>query len=135
MTFRFGKASLDRIGTCDTDLQRLAMAALEASPYDFSITCGHRGKEEQDRAVAEGKSKVCWPNGKHNSTPSRAFDFVPFVDGKADWNNVQAFKDVAHHILMTADQMGLKVRWGGDWNMNGVEDEKWYDRPHIELKG
>ena len=133
--FRFGKTSLERLGTCDTDLQRLAMAAIETSPYDFSITVGHRGKEEQDRCVAQHLSKTPWPTSKHNSTPSRAFDFVPFIDGKSDWNNVQAFKDVAHHILMTADQMGLSVRWGGDWNCNGVADEKFVDMPHIELKG
>lgn len=135
MTYKFGKTSLDRLGTCHIDLQRLALAAIETSPVDFAIACGHRCKEEQDAAYAHGYSKVKWPNGKHNSTPSRAFDFVPFVNGRADWSAVDNFKTVAHHILMTADQMGVEVRWGGDWNMNGVEDEKWYDRPHIELKG
>jgi peptidoglycan L-alanyl-D-glutamate endopeptidase CwlK len=79
-------------------------------------------------------SKTPWPTSKHNSFPSRAFDFVPVVDGKADWTNIQTFKDVAHHILMTSDLMGLNIRWGGDWNCNGIEDDKWYDRPHIELK-
>ena len=135
MTFRFGKTSLDRLGTCDTDLQRLAMAAIEASPYDFGISCGHRDQEEQDRCCREGLSKTPWPTSKHNVMPARGFDFYPFIDGKAAWNNVQAFKDVAHHILMTADQMGLNVRWGGDWNCNGVADEKFVDMPHIELKG
>jgi peptidoglycan L-alanyl-D-glutamate endopeptidase CwlK len=134
--FRFGKTSLDRLGTCDTDLQRLAMAAIETSPYDFSIAVGHRGKEEQDRCVAQHLSKTPWPTSKHNSTPSRAFDFVPFVDGKSDWNNIQAFKDVAHHILMTADRMGLSVRWGGTWSSDpDAQIAKFCDMPHIELKG
>lgn len=134
MNFAFGKTSLERLGSCDIRLQQLAMRALEESPYDFGVVCGYRDKEKQDKAVAEGKSKAHWPTSKHNSTPSRAFDFVPFVDGKADWNNVQAFKDVAHHILMTGDLMGLNIRWGGDWNCNGIEDEKFVDMPHIELE-
>lgn len=133
--FNFGKTSLDRLGTCDERLQKLAQKALEDSPFDFAIAVGHRDKEEQDRCVAQHLSKTPWPTSKHNSVPSRAFDFVPFVNGKADWNNIQAFKDVAHHILMTADQMGLNVRWGGDWNCNGIEDDSFVDMPHIELKG
>jgi peptidoglycan L-alanyl-D-glutamate endopeptidase CwlK len=133
--FKFGPSSLARLDTCDVRLQQVAKAALEDSTIDFGIACGHRGQEEQDRAVAEGKSKTPWPTSKHNSTPSRAFDFFPVVNGKADWNDIQKFKDIAHHILMTADRMGVKLRWGGDWNCNGVEDDKWYDRPHVELKG
>jgi peptidoglycan L-alanyl-D-glutamate endopeptidase CwlK len=135
MSFTFGKTSLNRLATCDQRLQDIAKKALEDSPYDFAITCGHRDKVEQDRCCAEGLSKTPWPTSKHNSFPSRAFDFVPVVDGKADWNNIQAFKDVAHHILMTGDLMYMSVRWGGDWNCNGIQDEKFVDMPHIELKG
>jgi peptidoglycan L-alanyl-D-glutamate endopeptidase CwlK len=135
MTYRLGKGSLSKLGECDVRLQQLAMRAIEDSPHDFGITCGHRDKTEQDRCCAQGLSKTPWPTSRHNSFPSRAFDFVPFVDGKADWNNIQAFKDVAHHILMTGDLMGLNIRWGGDWNMNSVEDDRFIDMPHIELKG
>lgn len=134
MTFAFGPSSLARLDTCDVRLQQVAKRALEDAPFDFGIVCGFRGREEQEKACAEGKSQVHWPNGKHNCKPSRAFDFVPFVDGKSDWKDIQKFKDLAHHLLMTADRLGIRLRWGGDWNMNNVEDDKWYDRPHIELK-
>ncbi len=133
MTFKFGKTSSERLHTCDPRLEDVARRALETSPIDFGISCGHRNQADQEKACAEGKSKVHWPNGKHNSIPSRAFDFFPVVDGKADWDDVQKFKDIAHHILMTADSMGIRLRWGGDWNCNGVEDEKFIDMPHIEL--
>ncbi|CUW38799.1 Conserved protein of unknown function [Magnetospirillum sp. XM-1] len=132
---KFGRVSLERIATCDYRLQEVLSEAIKDCPIDFGITCGHRDKAEQDRCCAQGLSKTPWPTSKHNAMPSNAFDFVPFVDGKAVWNDVQAFKDIAHHILMTADRLGIALRWGGDWNCNGLADEKFIDMPHIELRG
>jgi peptidoglycan L-alanyl-D-glutamate endopeptidase CwlK len=135
MTYSFSHSSTTHLLTCHPDLQEVARAALLTSPVDFAITCGHRNKFEQDKCCAEGKSKAPWPTSKHNFTPSRAMDVCPVVNGKLVWDDVQLFKDLAHHILMTSDRLGVRLRWGGDWNMNGIEDEKWYDRPHIELVG
>ena len=135
MTFAFGSSSLARLDTCDVRLQQVAKRALEDSSIDFGISCGHRGQAEQDECCAKGLSKTPWPTSKHNASPSRAFDFFPVVDGKADWNDIQKFKDVAHHILMTADAMGIRLRWGGDWDCDGVDNTKGFiDRPHIELR-
>ena len=36
---------------------------------------------------------------------------------------------------MTGDRLGLSLRWGGDFNCNGIADDKFVDMPHIELKG
>ena len=131
---KFSPSSTARLLTCDVRLQHIANTAIEDSPIDFGITCGHRDQAEQDRCCAKGLSKTPWPTSKHNKTPSMAFDFVPFIDGKAAWEHLQAFKDVAHHILMTADKLGISLRWGGDWNCNGIADEKFIDMPHMELK-
>ena len=132
---KFSPSSTARLLTCDVRLQQLANEAIVDSPVDFGITCGHRDKEEQDRCCAQGLSKTPWPTSKHNRVPSAAFDFCPFIDGKAAWENTQAFKDVAHHLLMTGDRLGLSLRWGGDFNCNGIADDKFVDMPHIELKG
>ena len=133
---KFSPSSTARLLTCDDRLQRVLLAAIEDTPVDFGITCGHRGKVEQDRCCKAGLSKTPWPTSKHNSEPSLAIDFVPFIDGKAQWDNREAFRDVAHHILMTADRMGVGLRWGGTWT-SSVNDPlaKFVDMPHIELKG
>lgn len=131
---KFSPSSTARLLSCDERLHTVALAALEDSPIDFGITCGFRDKTEQDRCCAAGLSKTPWPTSKHNSKPSRAFDFVPFIDGKPAWEDREAFKDVAHHILMTADRLGIELRWGGDWNGDGIANEKFVDMPHMELK-
>ena len=41
---------------------------------------------------------------------------------------------VAAAMLAAAKELGVAIRWGGDWNMNGdSKDEKFYDGPHFEL--
>lgn len=132
--FHFGKTSLEKLGTCDIQLQQVARHAIETSPVDFTIVCGHRGQKEQDECFAKGLSKLKWPNGNHNATPSKAFDFAPVVNGRVDWENLEAFKTVADHILTTGDRLGISLRWGGDWNCNHIADERFVDMPHIELK-
>ena len=33
-----------------------------------------------------------------------------------------------------AKELGVSIRWGGDWNMDGnSKDEQFYDGPHFEL--
>jgi hypothetical protein len=134
MTYRLGKGSLNKLGECDIRLQQLALRSIEDSPHDFGITCGHRDKAEQDRCCDAGLSKTPWPTSKHNSYPAKAFDFAVYKGAQIDWKDEAAFRAVAHHIQAIAKDMGIKVRWGGDFNRNGDEtDDRFVDLPHIEL--
>lgn len=135
----FGSASKKQLETCDERLQRLFNAVILY--FDFTVLEGHRGQEEQDRAYAKGLSKVRWPNGKHNSFPSKAADIAPYPidwgDGedpiKAEASR-QRFCLLAGFVLATAIQLGIKVRWGGDWNGNlDTRDEKFRDIGHFEI--
>ena len=125
----FGKSSRERLSQVHPDLVEVLEEAIKH--YDFAILCGHRGKEEQDKAVAEGKSKSPWPTSKHNSLPSMAVDVAPYP---IDWSDSGAFGHLAGFIEAIALQKGVKIRWGGDWNRNGrTKDESFMDLPHIEL--
>lgn len=137
MSFSFGHNSLTKLLTCDPDLQQIAQMAIRTSEIDFAITCGHRNKFDQDAACSAvpPKSKTPWPTSKHNSSPSRAFDFVPIIDGKMAWDDKEAFRTVAHAILCAADHFGYRVRWGGTWSDNADDPPgKFVDMPHIELR-
>ena len=60
----FGKTSKKRLEECDPRLQQLFNEVVKE--YDCSILQGHRSEEEQNRYFDEGKSKVRFPNSKHN---------------------------------------------------------------------
>ena len=131
--WRFGRTSLMRLATCHPDLRLLMQAALADSPVDFGIVCGHRGKADQDEAVRLGRSKTPWPTSKHNKLPSLAVDVCPWIDGAYAWSDIPAFRAVAAHVIATARELGIRIRWGGDFNGNGLQDDRFVDMPHFEL--
>ncbi len=60
-----------------------------------------------------------------------AADVMPFP---IDWHDRVGIEAFAHAVLAKAAEMGIKIRWGGDWNGNGKsDDEKFFDGPHFEL--
>ncbi|MCP1496210.1 hypothetical protein J2Y86_000917 [Pseudomonas migulae] len=128
---QFSKVSQDRLSTCHPQLQALMNEVIKLT--DILVIEGHRGQEVQDKAFREGKSKLKWPQGKHNSLPSLAVDIAPYP---LDWSDTPGFHRLAKVVLETAESMGIKIRWGGDWNGNGSsKDEKFLDLVHFELKG
>jgi len=130
----FSKLSLGRLSTAHPKLQELFSEAIKTTPIDFMVVCGYRSREDQDKAVLEGKSKTPWPTSKHNRQPSEAVDICPMVNGQLSWNKAKLRK-LATHILGEAKRLGISIRWGGDFNMNGVVgDDKFIDMPHFELR-
>lgn len=108
------------MATCHSDLQKLVSAVAEK--VEITVLEGYRGKEAQDAAFAAGKSKLRFPNGKHNKQPSLAVDIAPYP---VDWYDLKRFTDMAAVVKQTAAEMGIAIDWGGDW--------KFVDMPHFEL--
>jgi peptidoglycan L-alanyl-D-glutamate endopeptidase CwlK len=127
---KFGKTSNSRLETCDMRIQKLFNEVVKH--FDCSILEGHRGKKAQNKAYKEGKSKVVYPDGKHNQIPSVAVDAVPYP---IDWKDRERMTYFAGFVLGVALQMDLKIRWGGDWNMNTeLKDNNFDDLPHFEIR-
>ena len=127
---KFSKKSLSKLETCDKRLQDLFLRVVKK--FDCTILEGHRSKDRQNKLFDEGKSKLKYPKGKHNSLPSKAVDVAPYP---IDWNDRERFTYFAGYILGIAYQMGLKIRWGGDWDMDTqVKDNNFDDLPHFEIK-
>ena len=126
---KFGARSLHQIGSCDSDLIRVAEAAIKV--VDFAVIEGHRGPGRQNALFESRKSKLPWPNSKHNSEPSRAFDFCPWP---VDWADREQFVYVAGIIVGIGYRMNIDLRWGGDWNLDGkLSNNSFDDLGHIEL--
>jgi len=127
---KFSKKSLSKLETCDKRLQDLFLKVVKK--FDCTILEGHRSKDRQNKLFDEGKSKLKYPKGKHNSLPSKAVDVAPYP---IDWNDRERFTYFAGYVIGIAYQMGLKIRWGGDWDMDTqVKDNNFDDLPHFEIK-
>lgn len=136
---KYSQSSLDQLGTCDPRLQKVFGVVI--GYFDLTILEGHRGEEAQNRAYAKGLSKLPWPLGKHNSTPSKAVDVAPYPIDWGDGKDVakaeaarQRFCYLAGFVMMVAIQQGVKLRWGGDWDGDrDTRDEKFRDLGHFEI--
>lgn len=68
-------------------------------------------------------------NAKPGASPHNyglAWDFVPIVNGKPDWNNLALFKKCGE-IAKKLNFEGYTLEWGGDFKTIK-------DYPHIQLK-
>ena len=127
---RFGRRSKERLATCEKDLQMVFNEVIKH--VDCSVLEGHRNGERQNKLYEEGKTKVRYPNGRHNSSPSRAVDVTPYP---VNWKDRERQTLFAGFVLGIANQMGINIRWGGDWDQDfEVQDNKFDDFPHFELK-
>ena len=127
---KFGKRSKERLATCDTRLQEVFNEVIKY--VDCSILEGHRDKERQNQLYIEGKTKVKYPNGRHNSSPSNAVDVTPYP---VDWADRERQTLFAGFVIGIARSMGITLRWGGDWDMDfQVMDNRFDDFPHFEIK-
>lgn len=118
---KLSQRSERNLATAHPDLQKVFRKVAEVEPIE--VICGHRNKEDQDRAFREGHSKQRWPNSRHNSLPSEAVDVLPLP---IDWENLEPFKRLAKHVKEIAALMGVALEHGGDW-------EHLRDYPHWQL--
>ena len=126
MTWKWGKTSSDRLATCDKMLQQLANMMLERSPFDLTVTCGYRTKDEQEEAFKNGKSKAHYGQSKHNVFPSKAIDIVPLP---INWDSKDPrWTEMALNAMWCAGKLGIEITWGGSF-------KSIKDCPHIQLKG
>lgn len=100
---------------------------------DISIIQGHRDEATQNKYYERGVSKVQWPNSYHNRSPSLAVDVQP-----APYNEATLREDLSYIAGMfvgIGKEMGLNIRWGGDWDRDGeTADNNFDDLFHFELR-
>ena len=127
---KFGRKSKESLNTCNSKLQKVFNEVIKH--VDCSVLEGHRSKDRQNKLYEEGKTKVKYPNGRHNRQPSSAVDVTPYP---IDWKDRERQTLFAGFVIGVASQMGINLRWGGDWDQDfQVIDNRFDDFPHFELR-
>lgn len=126
---KFGEKSRSNLNSADPQLQALFDEVVQN--YDCSILCGFRSKEAQEKAYAERRSKVKFPHSKHNQFPAKAVDVAPYP---IDWKDMERFYHFVGYVQRAAEDMGIKVRSGADWDGDlDIKDQNFDDLVHWEL--
>ena len=141
----FNQKSKDNLKGCNFILQQLFNEVINF--IDCSVICGHRGEAEQNAAFISGASKVKYPDSNHNKFPSKAVDVYPYpYDWEAgtwklndlimegDIIKINRFLENLKNFYLLAGvgkgiawELGIKVKWGGDW-------KNFKDLPHWEVE-
>jgi peptidoglycan L-alanyl-D-glutamate endopeptidase CwlK len=133
MTFVLSKRSEFNLVGVDKRLVDVVKLALELTKIDFAVIEGLRSREKQHALYAQGRTSpgkiVTWTmRSKH--IDGLAVDLLPATG----WDDKKGFDEVARAMKEASWKLGTHIRWGSDWNQNGVAREKGeYDRPHFEL--
>jgi len=142
----FSSLSISKLDTCHSLIQRIAYQVVIF--HDCQVLEGHRPKTLQREYFLSGRSKVDWPDGKHNPSPSEAIDLAPYFSSRGGvvWPNKKTrpktyTKDLAQFyyfagiVIATANSMDIELRWGGDWDRdNDLLDQRFDDLVHFELR-
>jgi peptidoglycan L-alanyl-D-glutamate endopeptidase CwlK len=145
--FVFGTRSTEELATCDDALVGVMRKALEFTNVDFGIVQGARTIEQQRSYFKAGNSKVnpdayignlpaLYKAAKHITGPgmpkSRACDII--VSGGKTYD-APTLCHIAGVVLTCAKNMGIPVRWGGNWDGDSIiiTDQTLNDLVHFEL--
>lgn len=136
---KFSAASLLQRKTLHLNLQKVADHVVAG--WDCTLLEGKRSEEQQKINVARGTSwtmdsKHVYPLDK----PSLAMDIAPYP---VKWPNPKLPtypKDLAlwyafgGYVMGVADGLGIKLRWGADWDGDQIINDQIHDDlPHFEL--
>lgn len=118
-----------KLATVDTRIQDLLAEVAKRWKGQLKVTEGWRGPIAQNSAKYRGASNAGWGESAHNTWPSKAVDVYPVVKGGGPYDNTDTeYQRFGALVKQVADEMGLKVRWGGDFKgkMKG-------DYGHVEI--
>ena len=138
--FTFSERSLNNLKGVHPKLVAVVHRALELTPIDFTVLEGVRSQARQDELWAQGRTKpgpvVTWvqSSGTHGIQADgygHAVDLAPYP---IDWNDHRRFDGLANVMFAAAKELGVTLRWGGNWDMDSTIHERGEsDSPHFEL--
>lgn len=126
-----------RLEGVNPTLVSIVRRAAKRLPFSLFVVEGLRTRERQAELYAQGRTKpgkkVTWTlHSKH--LEGKAVDLAPLINGAIDWTDLSKFDAIAKAMQDAAKEVGVSVRWGGDWDMDGQPRERGEsDSPHFEL--
>ena len=143
MTYVLGARSRARLVGVHPNLVKVVERALAVSAIDFTVIEGLRTHERQVELYAQGRTKpgpkVTWTMQSKHLKQADGFghdvDVGPLLPGGGiDWQNTKGFDAISIAMFAAAEELGVRLRWGADWDRDGVTRERGEtDSPHFEI--
>ena len=136
---KWSRTSEKKLSSCHPDLIAIMNQVLEVQ--DCTIIAGGRNEKAQEKAFYMGKSKLKFPQSKHNTVPSQAVDVAMFKDGQVQWDldNAIIMSRAIYNVwqsMLADDKVACQLRFGLTWTDNPFDEIKegqFVDGFHIEI--
>lgn len=139
------------------DLAVVVRRASEITTTPFRVIEGVRSKERCYELYGKGRSaskcrakgvpskyakpslsKVTWLSNPLNSKHCKQRDgyghAVDLFPAPYSWDNVEPFEEVAKAMYQASTELGVDIKWGGNWDNDGRWHERGeYDNPHFQI--
>lgn len=124
----------ERLDGIDQRLRAVVVEAASHLTFDVQVIEGLRSVERQRELYAKGRTapgpKVTWTMSSPHIA-GRAVDLAPLP---INWNDAAAFDKLAAAMFDASKVVGVRIRWGADWDQDGNPRERGEsDSPHFEL--
>lgn len=139
--FTLGKRSLKNLEGVHPDLVNVVKRAIELTDTDFAVIEGVRTLARQKELMRKGATKTL----KSRHLTGHAVDIVPVPGGEISWN-FNDYYPLAEAMAQAATELGVRVRWGGAWQVLNTHQHPselvkayrdkggvFLDGPHFEL--
>lgn len=143
----FSRTSYQNMSGLHSHLILVLDRAIRITKQDFIVLpTSVRNQQQQDDMYEQGRSRpgkiITWTrNSRHikkfsknfpdEGRVSHAVDLCPYP---VDWDDKKKFFEIGKAMLGSAIEYGTKLRWGYDWDGDGILMEKGEsDGPHFEL--
>lgn len=157
MGFTLTATDLARMQELHPNMIKLIKRAAELTIIPFKVVEGVRSQQQcminygKGRNAAEcvvkgipgsyaqpNLGKVTWLNhplqSKHTKQADGFGHAVDLLPAPYDWKDVKLFDQLDKVMVAAAKELNIHIRWGADWNQNGIAHEKGEtDSPHFEL--
>lgn len=129
----YSEESKRRLNQAHHLIQRVGEEVIQV--VDVKVGETLRGREKQQRYYREGKSKLQYPDSKHNRRPAEAVHFLPYPElwdaSTERWYYVGGIVVGVAQVVLPSD---VGWRWGGDWDGDDIfSDQGFDDLAHHEL--
>lgn len=137
--YMLGEKSLNRLQGVHPNLITVVKRAITITEQDFMVLEGVRTLKRQAELYAQGRTApgqiVTWTmRSRHFVQPDGYGHAVDLVPWPVDWNTPTKFDAIAAAVFSAAQELGVTVRWGADWDGDGNPRERGEsDSPHWEL--
>lgn len=130
MAYQFSARSRKALDGVHPDLVRVAQRALEITEVDFTVIEGLRSLEKQRQYYEQGASRTMQSyHLRQNTGYGHAVDLYPYFDGSVQVHAMpEKWKAIAAAMKQAADELSVKITWGGDW-------KSFVDMPHFQYEG